>query len=396
MSVEGYRIVEAIGVGGFSVVYRAEQLGFGREVALKVFNVNGSEARRVEREAVALGVLSDVPNVVPVHHIAATADGRPVIVMALMDRSLGEAVRTGGIELDDARLCQWLTEVSSALDAAHGRKIFHRDIKPENVLLDANGVAYLADFGIAGVDTMESSTTTSFSFSPPYASPERLTGEEVDVAASDIYSLGATFFALLCGQAPFGTSTDGGVHGLISRVVTQPLARATGIPEPVQRVFDRVLSKVPGERHTTAGMFASELQAALGFDRPHSAAPSTGVVDRDPVDHRAAGDPEPGDPADSATPPAAASVAGEVAPGWFEDPWGERCWRWWDGSAWTDHRVALDGNLVPDPAGAGAVPAPGPGWYPDPVGRFELRWWSGVAWTGEVSAGGTVGVDPLG
>ncbi len=388
--IVGFDRLEPIGAGGFSVVYRAEQLGLGRSVALKVFNVNGSEARRLEREAAALGELSDVDNVVQVHQITSTTDGRPVIVMAVMESSLGEVIRSADPPVDDQLALRWLDQVALALDTAHARAIYHRDVKPENILLDRSGSAHLADFGIAALSSMESSTTTSFSFSPPYAAPERLTGEEADPIRSDVYSLGASFYAVLSGAAPFGSSTQGGVHGLISRVVTQPLEPRGRVTGEVFEVFQQVMAKDPSARHASAREFAERLRGAVvQGDAP---APSPGASGSDEVG------PHP------TTTPEWHSSGATVAPtseqipsaGWFQDPDGMAAWRWWSGTAWTEDRVAFDAGSAPVPS-SDQTPAlsPEPGWYPDPVGRHEFRYWSGTEWTPQVSSGGVSGFDPV-
>ncbi|MSX75053.1 MAG: protein kinase, partial [Actinobacteria bacterium] len=259
--IDGFVNLVQVGQGGFSVVYSADEIAFTRRVALKVLKFTGDEARRLEREARALGVLSDIPNIVQVFQITHTNDGRSVLVMALMQEPIARETRRGFQQQLDALV--WLDQVAQALDKAHLRGVYHRDIKPENILLAADGSANLVDFGIAGLGGLASGTTTAFSFSPPFAPPERLTGTEVDLRAGDIYSLGSTFYAVFTGSAPFGTTTDGGVHGLITRVVTALPDQPEWMNAPTHAAFLTAMAKDPADRFASASEFAAELRRGI-------------------------------------------------------------------------------------------------------------------------------------
>ena len=259
--IDGFVNLVQVGQGGFSVVYSADEIAFTRRVALKVLNFTGDEARRLEREARALGVLSDIPNIVQVFQITHTRDGRSVLVMALMQepipRENRETIQQQLVALE------WLDQVAQALDKAHLREVYHRDIKPENILLAADGSANLVDFGIAGLGGLASGTTTAFSFSPPFAPPERLTGTEVDLRAGDIYSLGSTFYAVFTGSAPFGSTTDGGVHGLITRVVTAIPDQPEWMNAPTHAALLTAMAKDPSDRFASASEFAAAVRKGI-------------------------------------------------------------------------------------------------------------------------------------
>ena len=259
--IDGFVNLVQVGQGGFSVVYSADEIAFTRRVALKVLNFTGDEARRLEREARALGVLSDIPNIVQVFQITHTNDGRSVLVMALMQEPVPRENRQT-IQQQLVALA-WLDQVAQALDKAHLRGVYHRDIKPENILLAADGSANLVDFGIAGLGGLASGTTTAFSFSPPFAPPERLTGTEVDLRAGDIYSLGSTFYAVFTGSAPFGTTTDGGVHGLITRVVTAIPDQPQWMNAATHAALLTAMAKDPSDRFASASEFAAELRNGI-------------------------------------------------------------------------------------------------------------------------------------
>lgn len=256
--VAGFGDLEVIGRGGFSTVYSALQVDLGRRVAIKVLNFDvaeGAAQRRFERECKVVGILSGVPGVVAVHQSAFTDDGRPCIVMALMEGgTLQSHVRAEGpIGFEDARD---LTEVlAEALAAAHAKDVVHRDIKPGNVLLSADRRPALADFGIAVVSHLAASSQTIESLSPPFAPPERLLGGEIDEKLADIYSLGATISFALTGVAPFGTAERGGVSGLVHRVLEDPPPelRGRGLPVEFTDLVTEMLDKRPDRRPDSPG-----------------------------------------------------------------------------------------------------------------------------------------------
>lgn len=252
-SIDGFADFERIGVGGFSVVYRAIQLDLGRPVAVKVLDVDGSDVaarRRFERECRAIGALSGVPGIVAIHQSALTDQGRLAIVMELMAGSLESRVHAEG-PLTVASACELGATLAGALAEAHARSIAHRDLKPGNVLLSPRGDVALADFGIAMVAEVEASSQTEGSLSPPYAAPERFGGGRVDERAADVYSLGATLYFALAGESPFGSvATEGGILGLISRITRDPLPSLgrPDVPAGLVVLLEAMTAKVPDER----------------------------------------------------------------------------------------------------------------------------------------------------
>ena len=171
-TVEGFTDFQVIGHGGFSIVYSATQTDFRRRVAVKVLNVDPAAVNRLRRETHALGALDSIPNVVQAYQMLTLADGRLAIVMRLMDTSLATQMSENG-RLPFDQVLAWTLHIGAALQAAHDRGIHHRDIKPANVLLSASE-AFLADFGIATLADLETSTMTALSLSPLFAPPERL------------------------------------------------------------------------------------------------------------------------------------------------------------------------------------------------------------------------------
>lgn len=243
--IDGFTDLVAIGSGGFSVVYAATQTSLTRRVAIKVLNMTDGDARQFEREARVFGILAGMPNIVQAHQIVTTSDGRPGLVMTLMESSLSERLsRTEAIPLTLIRT--WSNQLATALHRAHQVGIFHRDVKPQNVLLSRFGDAHLADFGIATLPSLSPGTETIQSLSPPYAPPERFTGDNSSPVEGDIYSLGSTTYCAITGRAPFGTTDEGGIAGLTSRVTSQRAPAHPRLPEAVHRALLRAMAKYPG------------------------------------------------------------------------------------------------------------------------------------------------------
>ncbi len=279
-TVRPYEGMHEVGRGGSSVVYAANGPD-GSTVAIKVFNVGAGDPamrRRLDREAAALEALKDIPGVLAVLDHRFTTDGRPCLVMPFMSAgSLADEMAKRPLTTD--RVLQIGTRTASALGEAHRRGIFHRDIKPANLLVDADGQTVIADFGIAAIGDLELASQTVASLSPPYAPPERFVDSgETASAAADIYSLAATLYALLVGAPPFGTTRDGGLAGLMTRVMSAPLPRLDHLdaPDALHPVLAQAMAKAPLDRYATMEGFAADL-VALRSGRPLVALGATSV-----------------------------------------------------------------------------------------------------------------------
>ncbi|MFB4309111.1 protein kinase [Actinomadura sp. GTD37] len=263
--VPGYRVLEQVGEGGFSVVYRAHQERLDRMVALKVLSVGAVDAaamRRFQRECKITGRLSGHPNIVTVLDTGTTSAGRPYIAMeyfehgALTDRLAKEG------PLPVADVLRIGVKTAGALAATHETDVLHRDVKPQNVLLSRYGEPALADFGIARlVDSFDATHTQAFT--PHHAAPEVLEGRPPGVGA-DIYSLGSTLYQLLAGQPAFKGPPSEGIAPLMLRILHDappPIARPD-VPPQVADVIGRAMAKTPEQRFATAVEFARALQRA--------------------------------------------------------------------------------------------------------------------------------------
>jgi serine/threonine-protein kinase PknK len=192
--IPGYRDLSRIGRGGFSVVYRGEQVSLERSVAIKLLLTDlddAAEVRRFTNECRILGRLGAHRHVVDVHDAGVTADGRPFIVMKFYGRgSLADRLKASG-PLPPAEAVGVAIKLASALQAAHDIGVIHRDIKPDNVLVDDDGEPVLTDFGVAAIADAAGRYTSSVAFSHAHVAPEVLDRNAFGVP-SDLYSLGST------------------------------------------------------------------------------------------------------------------------------------------------------------------------------------------------------------
>ena len=248
----GYRIGEVIGVGGMSVVYRAEQLSLHREIALKVLSLElGKDeifSERFRREGTHVARL-DHPNVIPIYD-AGEDKGRLFLAMRLVEgMTLAERMRAEPLSAEET--LRILGPIADGLDAAHADGLVHRDIKPQNILLTERGHPYLTDFGVAKrVETAGLTATGGFVGSFHYAAPEQVLGTATS-PATDIYALTAVLYQCLTGALPYARYTDAGV--LFAQVneppPNSPLAEARGFND----VLGHGMAKDPADRYASAG-----------------------------------------------------------------------------------------------------------------------------------------------
>ncbi|MEV5874636.1 serine/threonine-protein kinase [Streptomyces sp. NPDC052101] len=250
-----YRVTARLGRGGMGVVWRAVDEVLGREVAVKELRTYTDAAGpelsglrlRMRREARAAARVRH-PGVVAVHDVA-EADGRPLIVMELIDGpSLDGILRERG-PLDPYEAARIGVAVTDALAAAHHVGVLHRDVKPGNILLDRTGRVVLTDFGIATMDDPGDGSATRLTRSGElvgsldYLAPERAQGGEPG-APADVWALGATLYAAVEGASPFRRTST---YSTLTAIVAEPLPepRRAG---PLAPVLRRLMDKRPDAR----------------------------------------------------------------------------------------------------------------------------------------------------
>lgn len=286
----GFEDFVEIGRGGFGVVYRAHQPALNRYVAIKFLaaSLSSTGRERLSREALAMGALSGHPNIVAVVDVGIPVEGPPYLIMPYLARgSLADAMSASGPQ-PWPEVVRIGVKLAGALESAHRLGILHRDVKPGNVLVSDFGEPQLADFGLARVSGGFETTSRHITASVAHAAPEILEGRPPS-AASDVYSLASTLYALVAGNPAFTAGDDESLVALYVRIASSPVPDidAHGVPESLHRVLAAAMSKRPDERPTSAAEFGrmlQELEAAEGLpvtDLPiRDAGPATSPVQR--------------------------------------------------------------------------------------------------------------------
>jgi serine/threonine protein kinase/DNA-binding LacI/PurR family transcriptional regulator len=268
-----YEIQSLIGQGGMAIVYRAYQPSMKRDVALKVVSSliaqDSTFLARFNREAEFIASLEHA-HIVPVYDHGTTDDGLTYLAMRyLKGGSLAEHARQGTLmELD--QINSILQQIAGALDYAHQRGIIHRDIKPSNVLLDEQGAAYLADFGLARmIEPRPGKTLTqdgSLLGTPAYISPEQVREATLD-ERSDLYSLGVVLYEMLAGRPPFvGDSAFNVLRAQIDQEPPPIRKYRPGLSPAAEAVLVKALQKEPNRRFQRASAMADAFNRAVQAD----------------------------------------------------------------------------------------------------------------------------------
>jgi serine/threonine-protein kinase len=267
-----FQIVRLLGEGSMARVYVARESALRRLVAIKVLNAEVAEddtaRKRFERESRSAAKIRH-HNVAAVHRVGSLEDGTPFIIMEYIEgRNLADGLQAQGV-MTIEQACQTLSQVASALAAAHEKGIVHRDVKPDNVVREKDSDrVVLTDFGIAGILETGTETITRLTQQgqllgdPRYMSPEQLLGENV-TDASDVYSLGIMGYELLTLKSPYEGTTS--VQLVTAHLKKEPIPLLSLRPDAdpfLGELLERCLSKNPQHRPRAAEVAKSLAQAS--------------------------------------------------------------------------------------------------------------------------------------
>ncbi len=275
-----FKIVGRVGTGGMGTVYRAEQVGLARSVALKVLKQEASYDRetvaRFQREAKAMSMLLHA-NTVRVFDFGEDPSGHLYLAMELLEGELLTSCSEREGAMDAKKAIDIVQQILRSLSEAHSKGLIHRDLKPDNIYLariegHAAPVVKVLDFGIAKVfrddgkpmDQLETQAGTVFG-TPRYMSPEQAQGKTLD-QRSDLYAVGVLLYQLLVGHPPFVDDDAVVVMAKHIRDMPEPPRKAAPnrpIPVQLERVVLRTLAKDPNARPASADELDRELAACV-------------------------------------------------------------------------------------------------------------------------------------
>jgi CHASE2 domain-containing sensor protein/tRNA A-37 threonylcarbamoyl transferase component Bud32 len=268
-TVGRYEVESELGHGAMGVVYKAVDPKIGRSVAIKTIRLDqtlGAKQladlkERSLREAQVAGQLSH-PGIVTIYDVVEKG-GHLYIAMEFIEGQELSHFCTKETLLKTRQVATIIGHICHALDYAHKAGIVHRDIKPSNIMLPKDGRPKIMDFGITKVVTSDATQTAAMIGTPSYMSPEQIDLEKVD-GRSDLFSVGAMFYELLCGQRPF---TGPSITAILKKIATEdppPLNEINPQIHPkLEAVVSRLLAKDPKDRFQSGGEVVSVLKSLL-------------------------------------------------------------------------------------------------------------------------------------
>jgi serine/threonine-protein kinase len=299
--IPGYDIIGKIGEGAVGGVYKAKQLSMDRVVAIKILadkhTKNEKMREKFMSEARTAAKLSH-PNIVQAIDVGIDTTTHYFVMEYIDGPTVGHLLKRGGA-LDEKRALNLVIQVGQALDYAHRHGIIHRDIKPDNIMMTREGVVKLCDLGLARTvhdpDQVKSGVIVG---TPFYISPEQAKGDPNIDARADIYSLGATFYHMVCGEVPFpGDNAVAVVTKHLTEPLTPPRQRQSLVSPEVSYIICKMMAKNRDERYTSSGLLLKDLTSVAegaspqGFvaqdaTRRKIASPAAPSVGRPPMRRR--------------------------------------------------------------------------------------------------------------
>lgn len=260
-NIGGCHIQSVLGRGSMGAVYRALHLGLQRDVAVKMLPVTAQNRpilKRLVFEARTIAKLEH-PNIVQVYDVGIQAPYLFIVMQLIKGATLAERIRQGLVVIKEAVAI--IKQIARGLAAAHGRGVIHRDLKPENIMLTEEGMVKIMDFGLAkDVESLDELSGHVVG-TPYYIAPEVWLNQKFD-ARSDLYSLGAIFYFVVCGRRLFEASSMSELMKCHLKVLpAQPKDVNKAVSEPLSAIIMKLLAKEPARRYSSAKAFVQDLEA---------------------------------------------------------------------------------------------------------------------------------------
>jgi eukaryotic-like serine/threonine-protein kinase len=285
LSVPGVQLMEKIGRGSQAVVYRGRQISVDRVVAVKILLSkiarDPDSKRRFLQEARSAAKLSH-NNIVQAID-AGESEGYTYFIMEIIDppRTVADAIKEAGGPLPEKQALKIVIQIAEALAHAHSRGFIHRDVKPKNIMLTHEGVAKLADMGLARQVTEAGIEEAGKAFGTPYyIAPEQVLGSpDIDFRA-DIYSLGATFYEMVAGKPAFTAPTPQQVmQRHVTAQLTPPDHLNPKLSAGTSEVIEVMMSKRPKDRYASTSDLLVDLRSIARGEPPRIARERVGMQD---------------------------------------------------------------------------------------------------------------------
>lgn len=272
--ISHYRIKEQIGVGGMGIVYKAEDLLLDRNVAIKFLpsNLTGTviQKNRFINEAKALATLNH-PNVATIFGIESSDENSFIVMEFVEGCNLRKVLIDYRKESEQYNMpieiiLKLIIQITQGLRSAHQKQIVHRDIKPENIMINAEGIVKILDFGLAKMAGMEQLTKTGTTIgTAAYMSPEQATGQPID-QRTDIWSLGVVLYEMIAGKRPFrGDYEQAIIYSLLNETPDPVDLYRQDVPENIKNIVNKTLSKKPADRYENCEELLDDLQSCRTF-----------------------------------------------------------------------------------------------------------------------------------
>lgn len=273
-TISHYKITSQLGEGGMGVVYEAEDINLGRQVALKFLSPSLANddnlLQRFQREARAASSLNH-PNICTIHGIEQDGDDHFIVMELLDGESLADRISRGALDIDS--VLKLGVQIVDALESAHSKGIVHRDLKPANIFVTSRGQAKILDFGLAKIDQQKPNTSSNIptaiadGLTSPgtamgtvaYMSPEQARGEVTD-GRTDLFSFGTVLYQMAAGALPFQGDTSAVVFDAILNRDPVPIDQINpSLPAELVRIIGQALEKDRDLRYQNA----TDLKTAL-------------------------------------------------------------------------------------------------------------------------------------
>src|ERR1700691_1831605 len=295
-TISHYRVTGQLGSGGMGIVYEADDLDLGRQVALKFLPSQlARDQNSLDRFLLEARTASSLnhPNICTIYAVEKDGDRTFIAMELLQGETLDRRLNAGPLPLD--RLVDSCIQLAEALDAAHAKGIIHRDIKPANIFVTQRGQVKVLDFGLAKLlrPEMEMETIGATQDSPApanltspgatvgtisYMSPEQARGEDLD-PRTDLFSLGVVIYQMASGRLPFSGATSAVVfHAILELDPVPALQLNSALPPKLEEIIEKALEKDRDLRYQSAADLRGDLKRLkrdMESGRKHATAPSS-------------------------------------------------------------------------------------------------------------------------